>query len=374
MPEQGRVLKFPPRPSTEASSSYGCALATAQDYLSLASETRASRNGDTVYSNPDVLMALCSELRELLNVKPAEVGEEATRIYRWLSERSERVGYFDERDFFMGESALLAGGATRLVGDRTASELWLDRAEAAYRHTINPNASLARVAYFRLTLRYDMYRHREVLELLPSVALTFDKLGMLSELGKCMFLEALTLKMLGREADAVTRLETIATGDRFRDDSGLRGLAFLNLGDIWAEEGRFEDALASYRTALPLIAASNRPAALADLKLVVGETLRKMGRTGSAVSALRESVGDYLAIGMRARAAYIRVVLAEALLENGSPREAEWEILAALPTIDEQRMVPESFAALKMLEESVRSRKTDSKALSELRSYLQSNS
>ena len=32
------------------------------------------------------------------------------------------------------------------------------------------------------------------------------------------------------------------------------------------------------------------------------------------------------------------------------PREAEWEILAALPTIEEQKMVPEGFAAVGVAE------------------------
>ena len=58
-------------------------------------------------------------------------------------------------------------------------------------------------------------------------------------------------------------------------------------------------------------------------------------------------------------------------MRSGSPREAEWELLAALPTINEQQMVPEGFAAVALLQESVRRRKTDPKALAELREYLQ---
>ena len=55
------------------------------------------------------------------------------------------------------------------------------------------------------------------------------------------------------------------------------------------------------------------------------------------------------------------------------PREAEWELLAALPTINEQQMVPEGFAAVVLLQESVKQRKTDPQALSELRQYLQTS-
>jgi len=74
---------------------------------------------------------------------------------------------------------------------------------------------------------------------------------------------------------------------------------------------------------------------------------------------------------MQHAAAYIRVVLAETLIAASRHREAEWEILAALPTIEEQKMVPEGFAAMTLLKESVRRRKTDPVALRDLREHLQ---
>jgi hypothetical protein len=127
----------------------------------------------------------------------------------------------------------------------------------------------------------------------------------------------------------------------------------------------------AYRQASPLLKSAKRFSALADLKLMLGGTLQRMGHLGAAVQAFRESVNDYVALGMDTRATYLRVVLAEALLEEGKPREAEWEILAALPTIDQEKMVPEGFVAISLLRESVRQRKTDPKALIELREYLQ---
>ncbi len=45
----------------------------------------------------------------------------------------------------------------------------------------------------------------------------------------------------------------------------------------------------------------------------------------------------------------------------------------ALPTIEEQKMVPEGFAAMALLKESVRRRKTDPNALRELREHVQAN-
>ena len=69
--------------------------------------------------------------------------------------------------------------------------------------------------------------------------------------------------------------------------------------------------------------------------------------------------------------AYLRIVLAETLIASLQNREAEWEILAALPTIEEQKMVPEGFAAVSLLRESVKRRQASPEALREVREYLQ---
>ena len=369
MAEQARILLFPGRPSKPRSAAD--AQSAARKYLELGVEDRASVDVDTVFGDLDVLLAICAQLREMANSDPKSVLAEGQRVFAWISRQGATLGYFDERDYFLGESALLTGMACRQLGDKGAAELWLDRAEASYRHTINPTPSLSRVAYARLTMRYDMSRYTDVLELLPSVALSFKKLGLFSELGKCYFLEAMSLMQLGRTSEAVSRLQAIVSGPEFRSDETLLGQAMTSLGNIYSDEGDQEQALAAYKAAQPLLENGQRYAALADMKGAVGDTLRRLGRASAAIEAYRESVNDYARLEMQTRVAYFRVVLAEALLEAGRPREAEWELFAALPTINEQQMVPEGFAAIALLQESIRKRKTDPKALSELRQYLQ---
>jgi tetratricopeptide (TPR) repeat protein len=369
MPDQARILRFPGRPSKTRSAAD--AQSAAKNYLLLSVEERADLTEETLYGDLDILMAICGQLRELANSDPKRVLAEAERIFAWVNRQGATLGYFDERDYFLGESALLSGIACRHLGDKAATELWLDRADASYRHTINPAPSLARVAYTRLTLRYDVGRYTDVLELLPSVALSFEKLGLYAELGKCHFLEAMSLIQLGRSSEAVHRLQALVAGPEFRSEEALRGQAMMSLGNIHSDEGDQEQALAVYKAAQPLLERARRYAALADMKGAVADTLRRLGRIGAAVEAYRESVNDYVRLGMQTRVAYLRVVLAEALLEAGRPREAEWEVLAALPTINEQQMVPEGFAAIALLQESVRQRKTDPLALSQLRRHLQ---
>lgn len=76
---------------------------------------------------------------------------------------------------------------------------------------------------------------------------------------------------------------------------------------------------------------------------------------------------------MRALVAYTHLVIAETLLATNRQREAEWEILAALPAIQELSLVPEGFAAAALLRESVSRRQTDPKALQDLRAHLQAS-
>ncbi len=368
MPEQARILQFPSRAPEKTP---GDALAVAKRHLAQAGEERQRAEVDSLYGDLDVLMSICSLLREQSNTNPLEVFGEAARIYSWVSRQAQGLGYFDEREFFLGESALLAGTASRLLGDRAETELWLDRADASYRHTINPSASLARVAYVRLSLRYDIGRYTDLLELLPSVALTFGKLGMYAELAKCRFLEAMSLKELGMPAEAAGRLERLLSAPEFQAETALLGAAMMSLGNIRSQEGDQEQALAAYRGAQRLLEGSQRHGTLADLKALVAESLCELGQVASAVAAYRESVSDYLKLGMQTRAAYLRVVLSQALLRAGRLREAEWELLAALPTINEQKMVPEGFAAVTLLQESIKLRQADPKALSELRDYLE---
>ncbi len=368
MPNSARILQFRTTVA-HATRSRDEAPARAMAFLQSSATTRSEQFILEALSDADVLASLCSTLGELINSTPAVVVDEAVAIYRWLSARQPREFFFDERDYFLGEFALLAGASYRMTGRREEAESWFDRSDANFRHTVAAAPHLARVAYNRLALRYDGNRYEDVVELLPSAALTFERLGMRLERAKCLLLEGLSLKQLGRLDEAAIRLRSIS--DDQSVNSALRGTALLNLGNLLSARGSYADALSTYQQAQPLLEAANRTSALADLKIMFGETLRALGRLSDAVPAYRAAIEDLVGLGMVTRAAYFRVALAELLIEAKKPREAEWELLAALPTIDQQKMVPEGFAAVALLRESVRQRKTDPKALVQLREYLQ---
>ena len=94
-------------------------------------------------------------LRDRMSTSPASVRDEAEFLYRFIESPKREIGLFDERDYFLGETALLAGTAVPLSLEREEAWLWFDRAEAGFRHTMNAPGELSRLAYQRLAERLE---------------------------------------------------------------------------------------------------------------------------------------------------------------------------------------------------------------------------
>jgi tetratricopeptide (TPR) repeat protein len=367
-----KILPFPPQREAAWVSPRDAALA-ASDFLAIPIEQRSDSDRERYLGSPDILLALCSHLRTRRDLAPAVVETEAVDAYRWISRPAYELGLFDERDYFLGEVSLLAAAASRQLGKREAAFRWLDRAEAGFRHTMNPAPGMANVAYVRLALRYEMGRYDDVLELSPSLEASFSKLRMDTEGVKCRLLRAMTLKQTGHHKSAIDLLDALCSEAKFSADPFLGARILAELGDSQQLEGRLDLAMKAFQGALSLLQEREVSLAKADLKLYVGGVHKALGALSDATEAFRAAQRDYQALGMRALVAYTHLVVAETLLEMRRDREAEWEILAALPAIDELKLVPEGFAAVALLRESVSKRKADTSALQQLRAQLQGN-
>ena len=372
MPENARVLHFRSRPGTAPLSRVDVERMVG-DYLAV---PISSRTVDLrrCLGNVDIIFGLCAELRERCEVEPAKAAEEASDLYDSLAGSSAGLGLFDERDYVLGDAALIAGTAFRHIGQRQDSERWLNRAENAFLHTVNPAPLLAKVSYARLTLWHDTHRFGEILERAPGLAMVFDRLGMARESAKCQLIEAIALREVGKTTAALDKLRSLTEPLAAAGNFALLGTVLMKSGEFHALDGSSEEALRDLEEALPHLDKANRPMMIAQAKFIVGGILRDSGQLQRAMLAYRAAIEGYRALRMQTWAAYTGVFLAETLLLAGRPREAEWEILAALPTIEEQKMVPEGLAAVALLRESVRRRKTDSNALRELREHLQAKS
>jgi tetratricopeptide (TPR) repeat protein len=342
----------------------------ARNFLSIPIGDRSDEDRDRSLGNSDIVMGICGLLGKWKDSAPSVVAAEAADAYRWISQPDCNLGLFDERDYFLGQAALLAGIATRHLGRREEAFLWLDRAEAGFRHTLNPAPGLANVAYARLALRFEMGRYQDVLELTPSLEASFRKLRMGTEAAKCRLLLAMALKQTGQNPQALDALAGLEEQVSAIGDRALQARILAEVGDLHQLEGQLDLAVFALRKALNILQSHDRSAARADLQLFVGGVLRAKGALGEAEAAFREARSEYLALEMRPQTAYMSLVIAEVLIVLGREREAEWEIRTALPAIDEIRMVPEAIAAVALLRESASRKKTDLSALRELRTRL----
>lgn len=362
----GRVIHFPRMPlSSEAGE------AASERVLRTPIPERAGMAEALALEDPETLLALCSALRRRVDTSPAAVREEAEFLYRFLEKPYRDIGLFDERDYFLGETALLAGTACRQLSRRDEANQWFERAEAGFRHTINVVGDLSRLAYQRLAERFEERQIDFVREMLPALIDTFRKLDMHDDAVKCRFLEGLALMETDQLADAVTLFHEIAEEAESLGNARLTASAYANLTHVYGMLGDTENAMSASAKAIPPLRRLNDRIALAKVQWGLATLLRETGKLPAAIGAYRRAQEDFQAIGMRADYAALNLVVADLLLEQGREVEALREVSEALPVIMELKMAPEGVAALALVRESVRRQKVDRGALRELHGYFE---
>jgi tetratricopeptide (TPR) repeat protein len=304
-------------------------------------------------------------------IAPESVRSEAAFFYGFLAQPKRAIGVMDEREYFLGEFALIAGTQCRSLSRREEARLWLDRADASFRLTVRIQADLSRVAYQRLALRLEERACEEVLELAAPLGESFRQLGMLEDALKVRFLEGLAKQELGDNEGALSVFQSACDEAEALGSQRLLGFALSNAYMLQAELGQLKDAFESSHRALSIFRELDNRVGLAKLQWHTGGLFRTQGRAADAIQAFRDALDSFRALNMRGEVAALHLVVADVLLDQGAEAQAEWEIRAALPIIDEEKMVPEGMAAYALLRESVRRRKIDRNALRDVHGYFQ---
>jgi tetratricopeptide (TPR) repeat protein len=362
----GRLIRFPRVP---LSSDAG--IRAAERVLATPLDERRQKAAALHLEDPETLLALCGFLRERLTTSPASVRSEAEFLYRFIESPKREVGLFDERDYFLGETALLAGTACRFLSEREEAWLWFDRAEAGFRHTMNAVGELSRLAYQRLAERLEERQFDVVLELLPSLVESFQKLGMPEDALKCRFLEGLAHMERDEPAASIRTFREVCEEARRIGSEKLLAEAHCNLVQAHAMLGEAEAAVAESRRAVPILQRLGDRIALAKVQWGIGMLLRESGHIAEAIEAYGQARAEFETIGMRADVAAVNLVIADLLLEGGATAEALRAVSRALPVISELKMAPEGMAALALVRESARRQEIDRQALRELHGYFQ---
>ena len=362
------VVRFPWRGETL---SCEAARVGANRVLELSPADRRSRASELKLDDPEQLLAVCDLLWQRLENVPASVRADGEFFFEFLRTPVRPIGKFDERDFFIGESALLAGAAARFLAFRDEARDWLERAETFFVLVHSSGAQIARVAYQRLALRLEERQFEAVLELAPRWVDSFTKLGLPEDSLKCRFLEAISLKELQRMDEAKIVFDAIRCEAASQKNDRLSAIASQNVFQIHAFLGDTAQALAEGKNALNALRRLDNRVGLAKLQLGLGYLLRSSGNLPESIEAFRSSQKEFAELGMHADVAATHLVVADLLLDANQPAQAEWEIRAALPVIDELKLVPEGIAALSLLRDSVRRRQIDRTALRNLNGYFE---
>lgn len=362
----GRIIPFPVR---EFSSEE--ARAAANRILARSIPERLAKRTELQLEEPETLIEISRVLRDLLETSPTRVREEAEFLFGFLSEPRRSIGLFDEREYFLGEAALLAGTACRLLARREEAYRWLERSETSFRLTVNPVSNWCRVSYQRLALRLEERRFEELLEQLPGLIESCTQEDMIEDALKCRFLEGLAHMEMGDLDSAAEVFQLICADARRLHNDKLVATAYTNLVQVFGMLGETEKALKCSSEAAAVFQAAGNKFGLAKIQWGMGSLLRGRGQFSEAIDAYREAQHRFLELGMVADVAAGNLVVADLLLELGQEPSALREILRALPIIDQLKMVPEGVAALSLLRESVRHQHINRQALRDLHGYFE---
>lgn len=361
----GRVIRFPRNPVTAEQAAQNAEL-----ILQTPLEERARRKKALYLEDPETLLALCTLLRARIDTDPTSARDEAEFFFQFIAKPKRDIGLFDERDYFLGEMALLAGAACRHLSRRQEAWLWFDRSEAGFRHTVNAAGDLSRLSYQRLAERFEERQVDVVLELLPSLIESFTALGMDEDALKARFLEGLALMETDEPLKSAEVFEGIASEATARGNDRLVAAAYANLTQVYGMVGNTEATIDASSRAIPVLRRLNDRIALAKVQWGLATLLRETGQSAASIEAYRQAQEQFGALGMRADTAALGLVIADLLLDEGQNAAALHEIAAALPVIDELKMAPEGMAALSLLRESARRQEVNRAALRELHGYF----
>lgn len=331
---------------------------------------RAERAAELHIEDPETLLNVTEALFLRVETSPSDARDEASFLFDFLAKPNRPIGQFDEREYFLGEIALIAGGACRMLFRRDEARRWFARAESNFVLTENAAANIARLAYQKLALATEERRFEEVLEGAPLWAESFKRLGLADMALKCLFLEGNVLRETGEVLKAIAIFETICSEAEKVNNIRLLGMGFMTLAQFHRVAGDLKSALVCAQRSLPLLQKTENRVNLAKLRWCVGDILREQGNKRDALESYRSALRESEELGIRGDVAAIHLVLADLLLDVGMDRQAEWEVRAALPIIDEEQMVPEGYAALGLLRESLRRRQIDRTALREVHGYF----
>lgn len=313
------------------------------------------------------LLRILLYLQDRSEYRPEVVASNSITLYDYL--RSANSLPSDVHSYLLGTAARIGGSTLGTTGRLEEAAKWIGIAEAHFRSGVDPEPQLARVLFHRLRILYEIGRVDLVAQFAPSLDRQFADFGMDEDRVKCRILWSASLKTAGRPEHALEILDPVREVASCIS-SHLYGWVLQESGDLRQICGDFTRGREELMEAGSIFKKSSQLTGLANVNSIIAAGYRAQGKLAEAIGTFRASKGIYACLGMKTYEAYVEILIAETYLAMGCHREAEREILKALPSIEEQGMIADAVAAVSILREAVRRRNLDPQVLREVTERL----
>ena len=169
---------------------------------------------------------------------------------------------------------------------------------------------------------------------------------------RARLLRGRAIKELGKPEEALACVDEVNAVAMRCGDFLVATLSLCDRAELANSQGHSREAMAAAWRAVALAGRTECGWVIANAQGTVGELLRDRGDLSASVEAYAAAVSSLEALEMWSLAAYMRVLLAEALLLVGRTTKAAAEVLSALPTIERENLSQEAVAAIGILREA----------------------
>lgn len=321
------------------------------DFIALSGRARSDALSRRYFSDGAVLVALCRKLQDERNNDFSWVATEASLAFEAM-ERLELPAIAEERAFFMASAAFSAACSFKYLGSFRVAKKWLTLARKSLETVVGSRPYRALVDFAELALLQEFHDHRAIVERVDDVRQELVVCGLDWHVACADLLRGECFKADGRLSEALVAYREVAECPASAGDHLLRGLALLNAAGVSARLDAKVD-LNAFRMAQEVLEKQPAKWPLAQLQASVGEFLRDSGRIGAAIEAYRSSVRLYEDLDMKSKAAYVRLLLAEALIAAGRVLDAGAEITQVLRVAEEHGVAADIFAAVTLLQQAL---------------------
>ena len=336
---------------------------TVRYFFSIPLERRSAELTSRFLGDETVLLTYCVSLDDERNRSPEGIKGHVDALYRWLLQEGLESGLDPGvRSYLLAKVAITGMVVEHHLGRDERWQCWV--AEANRWALEGKHAILAAaIQQGHLVRRFDRREYDQVILEAPSVIARLDGLSMVEPARWARLTMAAALKDAGRAEEAYRPLTEVLELALSAGDFMTASLSLANRSEVLDKSGRADEALRDAKEALVLAQKSSCGWAIAVAKAFIGEWYVDHGDVSTGIDAYRAAARTYESLGMVTRAAYMRILLADALLVAGQPTNAVSEVVAALPAIEAQRLSQEAVAAVMIVREALYRREVNSDSL-----------